>query len=61
MELIPSIPIFANIDVSAANIADSNANTNHILYHLDKSLNLLVIYRNYIIKEKHCLVKKIEV
>jgi hypothetical protein len=24
------MPIFANIDVSAANIADNNANTNHI-------------------------------
>lgn len=29
-ELTPSIPIFANIEVSAAKIADNNANTNHI-------------------------------
>ncbi|SUQ45954.1 hypothetical protein CNEONATNEC32_01126 [Clostridium neonatale] len=30
-ELIPSIPIFAKIDVSAAKSADSNAKTTHIL------------------------------
>lgn len=31
LELTPSIPIFAKIDVNAANIADNNAKINHIL------------------------------
>ena len=31
LELTPSMPIFAKIEVSAANTADSSANTNHIL------------------------------
>ena len=29
LEFTPSIPIFASMDVSAANTADNNANTNH--------------------------------
>lgn len=33
LELTPSIPIFANMDVSAANTADPNANQNHIPLH----------------------------
>ena len=33
-ELTPVIPTFASMDVSAANTADSKANTNHILYPL---------------------------
>jgi hypothetical protein len=31
-ELTPSIPTFASIEVAAANIADNNANANHILF-----------------------------
>ncbi len=32
LELTPSKPIFAQIDTKAANRADNNANTNHIIF-----------------------------
>jgi hypothetical protein len=31
LELTPSIPTFAKIEVNAAKIADNNANINHII------------------------------
>ena len=41
-ELTPSIPIFANIEVRAANIADNNAKANHI-----SSLQNTLFYPDY--------------
>ena len=43
LELTPSIPTFANIDVSAANTADKSAKTSHIYLLSD----LAIYLKNY--------------
>ena len=38
LEFTPSMPIFARMDVSAANTADKSARTNHMDIRLDSSV-----------------------
>ena len=46
-EFTPSIPILANIEVKAANIADSKANTNHMLDLPNSVSTNLILYKDF--------------
>ena len=43
MEFSPSMPVLAKMDVSAANTADSSANTNHISFRL-RAINIKLFF-----------------